>query len=160
MVNKWDKRFVLLAKHVSEWSRDPSTKVGAVIVRPDKTVSSLGFNGFPRGMSDAEELYRDRGVKYDRIIHSEMNAILSANEPVKGHTLYIWPFLSCGRCTIHVIQAGIKRVVAPYSDNPRWLESFERSQAYYREANVEVELINEADLFDRVTSEPGCSTHC
>lgn len=36
-MDKWDQRFLELAKVVSTWSKDPSTKTGAVIVRPDKT---------------------------------------------------------------------------------------------------------------------------
>ena len=61
---KWDKRFIELADHVAQWSRDPSTKVGAVIVRTDKTVASMGFNGFPRGVDDAEGRYLDKPTKY------------------------------------------------------------------------------------------------
>ena len=102
-----------MAEHVSKWSRDPSTKCGAVIVRPDKSLASTGFNGFPRGMDDDEELYDNREVKYDRVIHAELNAILSAHEPVRGYTLYVWPLPTCSRCAVHVIQSGISRVVCP-----------------------------------------------
>ena len=51
----WDMRFAQLAKLVSLWSKDPSTKVGSVIVRPDKTIASVGFNGFPKGVPDEPE---------------------------------------------------------------------------------------------------------
>lgn len=106
----WDKRFLWLAENVASWSKDPSTQVGAVIVRPDRTVVSLGFNGFPRGVSDAAELYDNREVKYVRVIHAELNAILSSSESLHGHTIYstLYP---CSRCAGAIIQAGLARVV-------------------------------------------------
>ena len=83
MDNKWDGRFVELASHIAKWSKDPSTKCGAVIVRSDKTIASVGYNGFPRGLDDSGKLYDNRSVKYDRVIHAEMNAILNASESLK-----------------------------------------------------------------------------
>ncbi len=136
---KWDHRFLGLAAQVATWSKDPSTQMGAVIVRPDRTVASIGYNGFPRGMDDDPALYADRTTKYSRIIHCEMNAILSAREPVTGYTLYTWPFLSCDRCAPHVIQAGIARVVAPSLPEHlagRWETNLSRSVDYFREAGV------------------------
>ncbi len=125
-------------------SRDPSTKCGAVIVRPDKTHASLGFNGFPRGMNDDPALYANREVKLQRTIHAEMNAILNAQGPVHGFTLYVWPYIPCSACAIHVIQAGIKRVVAPplASHPERWRESMSQSLAFFEEARVTFTALN------------------
>lgn len=138
---KWDMRFLDLACYVSGWSKDPSTKTGAVIVRPDRTIASLGYNGFPRGTEDDETLYAHRETKYSRIVHCEMNAILSAREPVKGYTLYTYPFISCDRCAAHVIQAGIVRCVAPSPTKEqltRWSDSFIRTRNLFAEACVEL----------------------
>ena len=66
---KWNRRFLELAAHIASWSRDPSTKTGAVIVRPNKSVAGVGFNGFPQGAKDDPELYTDRTYKYDHIVH-------------------------------------------------------------------------------------------
>lgn len=140
MVDEWDFRFLALAAHVAEWSRDPSTKTGAVIVRPDKTVASMGFNGFPRGIRDDPLRYEDREEKYRRIVHCEMNAMMFARESLFGYTLYTFPFLTCGRCALHVIQVGIKRVVAPicpFDKSARWYEDFTRARSYYAEAGVQ-----------------------
>lgn len=137
---KWDFRYLRLAREIATWSKDGSTKCGAVIVRPDKTICSLGYNGFPRQMPDEEGLYEDRGEKYSRILHAEMNAILTAPEPVRGYTLYTYPFLTCERCSVHVIQAGITRVVAPKAlgdRGERWNESLEKSRNYYAECDVQ-----------------------
>lgn len=139
--NKWDLRFLELARQISTWSKDPSTKCGAVIIRPDRTIASVGYNGFPMGMDDNPKLYDDREIKYSRVVHCEMNAILSAREQLRDYTLYCWPFLTCDRCAVHVIQAGIAQVVAPTCPSElmeRWGEAFERTRAMYQEANVQV----------------------
>ena len=81
MNSKWIARFSDLAKEVSSWSKDPSSRVGAVIVRPDRTVASVGFNGFPRGVEDSQDVIADRDAKLLRTIHAELNAILAAKEP-------------------------------------------------------------------------------
>lgn len=136
----WDDWFLGLVDYVSTASKDPSTKVGAVITRPDHTVASIGYNGFPRGMSDNASLYADRETKYSRIVHGEMNAILNAHGPVDGFTLYV-PMLCCDRCAVHVIQAGIKRVVCrePSADMvSRWGKAFEATRLMFAEARVEV----------------------
>lgn len=137
--SKWDLRFLELAALVASWSKDPSTQTGAVIVRPDRTVASIGYNGFARGCDDSPELYANRELKYTRVIHCEMNAILSAREPLEGYTLYTHPFLTCDRCAVHVIQAGIKRVctwACPDHLKERWEPTFVRARQVYGEAGV------------------------
>lgn len=138
---KWDRFFLGLAQYVSTISKDPSTKTGAVIVRPDRTIASLGYNGFPRGCDDSVALYANRETKYARVIHCEMNAILAAREPLHGYTLYTVPFISCDRCAAHVIQAGIIRCVAPKADAEkltRWADAFERTRQIFNEAGVDL----------------------
>jgi dCMP deaminase len=145
---KWDARFLDLARHVATWSRDPSTQTGAVIVRPNRTIASVGYNGFPRNCNDDPALYADRAVKYSRIVHCEMNAILNARESLEGYTLYTVPFCSCERCAPHVIQAGIKRCVAPPLParlKDRWLASVKATQAIFAEAGVELVFIGEGN---------------
>jgi len=115
-----------------------------VIARPDLTVASLGYNGFARGMQDSHELYQDREMKLSRVIHAEMNALLTAKESLAGYTLYVFPFSPCERCAVHVIQAGITRVVVPAPSEEqlaRWGDSFERTRLYFQEAGVELEVL-------------------
>lgn len=137
----WDERFLDLARYVAQWSKDPSTKTGAVIVDPNGTVLSLGYNGFPRGMADLTERYADREFKYAHIVHCERNAMLFAQRSLKGCTLYTWPFMSCAPCAAMVIQAGITRCVAPNSDNPRWQADFTRVRTMFSEVGVQLDLI-------------------
>lgn len=138
---KWDLRFLELARLVSTWSKDPSTQTGAVIVRPNKTVVSLGFNGFPRGMSDAEENYVNRELKYRKIIHCEMNAMIHAPESVQGCTLYTVPFACCERCVVHMVQAGITRFVYPQSPTDqltRWRDAFIKTREFLHEVSATI----------------------
>ena len=142
---KWDPHWLGMAHYHSRVSKDPSTKVGAVIIRPDGTPAGLGFNGFARGMCDHDHLYEDREVKYSRIIHGEMNAILNSYGPVHDCTLYTTPFAPCDRCAVMVIQAGIRRVVAPSLPEhlvDRWGESLAKTAAFFKEAGVEFNLLD------------------
>ena len=138
MNEKWDRRFLELGRVVSTWSKDPSTKCGAVIVDSHRRVIGLGYNGYPRGMDDSISLGH-RETKLDRTVHCEMNAILNSSSSTMGATLYTHPFLSCNRCAVHMIQAGIQRAVAhslPPHLEDRWEDSVKKTLAYYDEAKV------------------------
>lgn len=140
MMNKWDGRFIELAQVVATWSKDPSSQIGAVIVRPDKTVASVGFNGFPKGCDDAEEIYADRPRKYSRVVHAEENAVLHTHEPLDGYIIYVTA-PPCDRCTASIIQTGIKTIKHagfPGGTPERWQTAIESSQQMCSEAGVEV----------------------
>lgn len=136
MSDYWDRRFLSLAKHVAGWSKDPSTKAGAVVADARNRVISLGFNGFPQLVADTRERLSNREIKYKLMVHAEANALLFAQRPLNGTILYTWPMMPCAPCAAMVIQAGIKRVVAPHSENERWQEDFALSQETFKEAGV------------------------
>lgn len=146
--SKWDDRYMLMAELVASWSKDPSTQCGAVIVRPDKTLASVGFNGFPRGTSDADELYANRELKYSRVVHAEVNAVLHCRDPfpLDGYTLYTYPgnmSPTCDRCATVVIQSGITRIVHEWVDGSefaeRWKTPCENALQMYEEAGVTID---------------------
>lgn len=139
---KWDERFLSLSGVVSSWSKDPSTKVGAVVVDDDRRVISLGYNGFPKGVKDDGRL-DDRESKYKIITHAEANALLFASETLKGHTIYTYPFMPCSRCSGLIIQAGIRRVVSFVNTNERWEEDFDISRRILCEAGLQVNEYDE-----------------
>ena len=64
MNDKWDIRYLKLAKEVSKWSKDPSVQVGAIAVGEIGQVLAQGYNGFPRGVKDDMSRYEDRETKY------------------------------------------------------------------------------------------------
>jgi dCMP deaminase len=138
--DKWDQRFIELAKFISDWSKDPSTKVGAVLVRPDRTVAAIGFNGFARGVADHHHRYADRPTKYEMVVHAELNAILNARESVAGYTLYVTPLPPCSQCAAAIIQQGIKRVVMLMKKDlpPTWAEKWKIAATMFNEAGVAI----------------------
>ena len=142
MSEKWDKRFLALALHISGWSKDPSTKVGCVVVGEDREIRSTGFNGFPRGIDDSFERLNDRNQKYPMICHAEENAIMHAARiglSLKGAIAYVtWP--PCSRCARSLIQAGVKEVIYPEKIEipERWAEDFDIATGMMKEAGVHV----------------------
>lgn len=151
MSNRWERHFLGLALLCAKMSKDPSTIVGAVIVGPDREVRASGFNGFPRGIADTEARLNDRDQKLALIVHAECNAICNAARvgvSLKGCTLYlaasdksgaVWGGPPCTRCTVHVIQAGITRVITfPFKSVPsRWADDLALAKALLFEAQVE-----------------------
>lgn len=139
-LTNWDKRFLELAKLVASWSKDPSTKVGAVIVDINNIIVSVGFNGFPKGIPDDERLY-DRTTKYSIIVHAENNALMFAQRPLGECTIYTYPFMPCPKCAGMIIQSGIKRVVSYQNttDKHRWEIDFAISRNLFKEANIKLE---------------------
>lgn len=154
MVNndKWHRRYLELAKHVSTWSKDPSTKVGAVLVSAFGQVVGLGYNGFAAGVDDTPERYNDRPLKYKMVVHAEQNAIIQAGKDTLGGNLYVYPSFwtpnICHDCAKLAIQAGIGAVIGytPDPNNPRlanWKESLELAGQMFVEAGVDYYQIDE-----------------
>lgn len=138
-----------LAREISTWSKDPSTKIGAVIVNDERRILATGYNGFPRGIEDTDERLKDREQKYPLIVHGEMNALMNAlysGVSVKDATLYVWGLPICAECTKNVIQSGIKRVVVPFPEHApeKWQKQWnELSKPMYEEAGVSITCMHE-----------------
>ena len=138
----WNERFLNLAIHISNWSKDPSTKVGCVVVGPDREIRSTGFNGLPRGIEDNSDRLNNREIKYPMICHAEENAIMHAARigiSLKECTAYVtWP--PCTRCARSLIQAGILTVIYPKNTEipDRWASDFELSMNMFKEAGIEL----------------------
>lgn len=145
---KWDSRFLRLAREVGSWSKDPSTKVGAVLVRPNLTICSVGFNGLPQSIPDDAEILNNPELRHACTIHAEMNALLFAEEKIEGYTLYTFPVLPCDRCAVHFIQKRIIRVVSLVTRSTMNIPS----DAYKRS----VELFEQARII--VTQYPGLTS--
>jgi dCMP deaminase len=123
--NKWHQRFLKLASAVGAWSKDPSTRVGCVLVR-DKRVVSVGYNGFPRGISDDLNRLLDREQKYEITVHAEVNSVTTAalhGLSTEGSVL---------------INAGIKEVyeLGGKEVPERWLDNFLLASRLLAEAGV------------------------
>ena len=134
-------KFMVLAEAIASFSKDPSTKVGAVIIDDDCNVLAMGFNGFPRGVADLEDRLWDKEVKYALVVHAEANAIAAAartGQRLKGATIVVSSLFPCRDCAGLIAQAGIKKVIAPKISNERWKESNETAKVIFSEAGIEV----------------------
>lgn len=136
---RWDLKFLALAQYFSNWSKDPSTRIGGVVVGPDHEIRSTGYNGFPRGVKDLPSRLADRDLKLKIICHAEENCILHAalvGVSLKGCTSYCeWP--PCTRCARSIINAGISEVVYADKEIPeRWQEDFNLALLILSEAGV------------------------
>ena len=137
MSDKWDKRFLTLADHVAQWSRDPSTKVGAVIVGASKRQVCFGFNGFPPGIADTDARLNDRETKYRLVMHAERNALDNCHFDTRGATLFVTR-CPCSECTKSIISKGITRVVfQPHPDfDQRWESELKWTRTMLMEVGV------------------------
>lgn len=138
-MDKWNQRFFNLARHVSTWSKDPSTKVGAVVVNDQKQVLGMGYNGFPRKIFDIPDRYNERELKYRFVVHAERNALDNAFTDVKGCSLYVTHFPCC-ECAKGIIQKGITEV---YTPKPDFEKAYMKNRLDYE---VTVTLFNESGI--------------
>jgi dCMP deaminase len=123
---KWNERYIELARNIAQWSKDPSKKVGAVIVGNRGQIISQGYNGFPRGLTDNLHRYNTRDIKYKYIIHAEANAIYNAihnGASTVGASIYVTGIHVCHECAKAIIQTGITDVIMDTKPEGRWEES-------------------------------------
>lgn len=141
MASKWATRFFQMAELVGSWSKDPSTQVGAVITEGNRIVS-LGFNGYPHGVSDRADT-EDRELKYAKTIHAEENAILYAKRDLKNCEIWVTHF-PCPSCAAKIIQTGIAVVHCPQQTEDflsRWRDKIKISESMFVEAGVQVHWV-------------------
>jgi dCMP deaminase len=147
---KWDERFLDLAFHIAQWSKDSSTKVGCVVVSPDRRIISTGYNGLPRGVDDDVQTYpgrHERPEKYAWYEHAERNAIYNAaalGVPVRDCTLYS-TLQPCSDCARGIIQSGVAALVFSEDTNKervaRMAEDHKRATLMMREAKLIIRVL-------------------
>lgn len=140
-------RFLEVARQIAQWSKDPRTKVGAVLVGNKSQIISQGFNGFPREIEDTADRLNDRTTKNKFVIHAEMNSIYNAifnGASTEGATIYISGLPCCHECAKGIIQTGISKVVMdsdPESSKSPWDESGKLALEMFKEAGVEYVIV-------------------
>ncbi len=156
-LDNWDRRYLAIAMQVAQWSKDPSSKMGAVIASAEGRLVAFGFNGFPKKVEDCQSRLHNPPIKYEMVVHAEANAALLAGSAAVGGTVYLYgrrPI--CGRCAGILIQAGIKRAVAtrpPPRDEARansvcassqmdWAESGQLAIEMFEEAGVQFKQVH------------------
>lgn len=133
--------FFPVAQALASKSKDRSTKVGALALDDDHDILSTGYNGFPRKVKDVEERH-ERPMKYLYTSHAEENMVAQAARKgvsLKGATVLVTSLFPCTTCARLMIQAGVKRIIAPHlSVDPRWEEQAKHALTLLEEAGVEV----------------------
>ena len=138
--DRLDALAVRMANAYAAQSKDPSTKVGCVIVAPNGAIRSGGYNGCVRGVLDTVERISTRPGKYLWMEHAERNAIYNAACDLSGCDLYVTGLPPCARCARGIIQVGIKSgwfpggLIVP----ERWEEDMLVSMEMLSEAGVTV----------------------
>ena len=135
--SKWDNLFLKMAMEVSSMSKDKSTKVGSIIVSPDHTKISFGYNGMVAGIEETDDMWNIRDVKMIEVLHSEENNLLNCPFNVQGCTIYI-THQPCTKCIIKLAQAKIKRIV--YINKYDRLEHLDVWKKYARLFNEVIQL--------------------
>lgn len=147
MINDWDEYFMSMAYFVAMKSKDDSTKIGAIVVGPDREIRSTGFNDLPRHLDHAEPTRHERPEKYLWYEHAERNAIYNASRmgiSTKGCVLYTQG-IPCSDCARGIIQSGISEVVVDshWMNMPgweKWIDLAKRSQIMFTEAKVNLKF--------------------
>ena len=139
MSNKWDIRFLKLAKNIASWSKDPNTSVGATAVSNTRAILESGFNGIARGVEDKPERMQ-RPQKYLWMGHAEENLVAHAARPrLEGSTVYV-THLCCSRCARMLINAGVAKVVCGDGVTSMPKEEFDVAVQAFKEAGVDLIL--------------------
>jgi dCMP deaminase len=94
-----------LAEAASARSEDPYRRVGACLVRHDKTILGLGYNGAAPGV---EINWEDRDDRRRWVVHAEANALRYARPGEVD--LIATTSLPCETCMLAIASYGIRRV--------------------------------------------------
>ena len=143
---KWHDRYLELAQQIASWSKDPSSKIGAIAVGSKGQVLAQGYNGFPRGIEDSEIRFENKELKYKYVVHAEMNLIYNASYngvSLDGSTVYVTGLPVCSECAKGLIQVGVREVIMPTQEDTtdKWVESFQLSKELFEEAGVHWQFI-------------------
>ena len=140
-VNKY-ARFMPIAWSFASMSRDPSTKVGALLLGGRYEVLASGWNGAPRGCNaDKDERYSDRNQKLWWATHAEANAV--ANAAMAGTSTHgavlVVTHPPCITCAKLAVQAGVAMVICNGPDAGfalRWASDLELTKRLFKEVGV------------------------
>lgn len=147
-MSNWIERYLNQAEFIANnYSKDPSSRIGCLIVSSDNVILSQSWNGFPRGIVDSEDRLNNRELKYQYIQHSELNSITNAARngiALNNSTLYVYGLPICSNCAGAIVQSGIKNVYIRLKENvdmSRWHDSWNISKIIFHESKVDWRII-------------------
>ena len=139
----------------NNFSKDPSTKVGAIFLYPETlNILSVGYNGMPRGIDETILERWDRPLKYKLIEHAERNAIY--NSAMSGTSLKdsicVVSLFPCSNCARGIIQSGCRLVISLALEDSgddrynRWKDDWDVSMMMLNEACIQTVFIKSSEL--------------
>lgn len=147
-IQTWDEVFMRAVYNISWKSKDPKTKIGAILVRDNIPVVQC-FNGFPRKIKDLQERYNDRDLKRRMVAHAEANTIFVSARLGKNtdDTICYTQGIPCANCSIALIQGGISEIVVHsiwpnLNHSKEWVESIDLSKSMLQEAGVKIRFFD------------------
>ena len=153
----WNKDKLLslmpIVQAVKGLSKDPNTKIGAMIIDEDYTIRSIGYNGLPRKVNEAVALRHSRinEEKYYWYEHAERNALYNAlrtHTDIRNCHMLLTCDIPCCDCARGIIQSMQKSVIIVSEgmgtgSNLKWEQHAIRSSKMFAEAGVKVTYIND-----------------
>jgi dCMP deaminase len=151
----WDEYFILIALCTSLRSKDPRSKVGAVIVDQDNHIIGTGYNGFVRGADESKFSWNYEGewlkTKYPYVVHAEQNAVLNATSNNLRDCILYTTLFPCNECARIVAQKQIREVVFVF-DRLRDPDSREAALTIFEASRIRCRQMNLPPFQDLVES--------
>lgn len=149
----WHLRFFEMAQLVASWSKDPAKKVGAVIVSAEtRKIIAMGYNGFPRGITDTKQRLKNQDEKRSLTVHAEANAVIDMLNYSRSGGEHLTMYVTappCTECAKLIMQAGISHVISPAIEaDSSWANSCLMAKNMFLEALVDLTYLE-------VTTEEG-----
>lgn len=137
--------FMETAEAMAKKSKDASTKVGAVLIKPSMRIASVGFNRFPPRIKDDPELLTStdpvmRKKKLKRVVHAEANALRYCDAPNTDGFKMVVTRHPCSPCALEIACSGVTEVwyKEDLAFEERWSEDVEEAKLIFQEAGIDL----------------------
>jgi dCMP deaminase len=152
-IPSWDEQFMHDVYWWARRSKDPRTKIGALLVKPESKIPfSFSYNSLARKVDDNVATRWERPEKYEWVVHAEENAVLNCAREghcSKGSIMYTQG-VPCTRCADACIQGGIIEIVVHKQwqsyekmfNWDKWIDSAKRSEQKFQEAGISVRVFD------------------
>jgi len=137
------RKYYQVAEAVAQLSKDPRTKVGALIIDHRGCIRAVGYNGFPRNIEDDPARYENREIKLRMVAHAEANAIANAaavGTPLYGCSIVVTKY-PCRECAKLFINAGITKILTNDIEPGAWIDSCRDAKSMFNEAGLQVFIV-------------------
>jgi len=146
MSPEFQQTYMRVAEAMATKSKDPSTQVGAVLVRPNMTVASLGFNGFPRRMFDDPDLLSNPARREEKLmcmVHAESNALRNSTDGnTEGYHMVVTRH-PCAPCALEISSSGITDVWYRVNREfeTRWADSLANAKLIFEKNGISLNIV-------------------